>query len=127
MPPTPTHTSRAGDGPDWTGDPAVIAHLRSHGVLEEADKVFDYLDQIDTYRARIAALTVENHRLADLLANLLAEPAQVALREVVAEQLDVAAWLAANRPEAPAATGDTAPTNTPRHPRRRTQQETTRQ
>jgi hypothetical protein len=37
--------------------------------------------------------------LTDLLADLLAARAQVALREVVAEQLDVAAWLAANRPE----------------------------
>lgn len=95
MPPTPAHTGRAGDGDDWSiydgvklpslADADIIARLRSHGVFEEADKMFDYLDTIA--------------HLADLLANFLAEPARVALREVVAEQLDVAAWLAANRPE----------------------------
>ena len=66
---------------DWTGDPAIIAHLRSHGVLEEADKVFDYLEQLDTYRTRIAAL------LDGVLAD---DPAAIR---------DAAAWLAANRPE----------------------------
>jgi hypothetical protein len=69
----------------------MLAHLRSHGVLEEADKVFDYLDQLDTYRARIATLTVENHHLAVLLDGVLADD-PAAIR-------DAAAWLAANRPE----------------------------
>ena len=46
---------------------------------------------IDTYRARIAALTVDNHHLADLLDGVLADD-PAAIR-------DAAAWLAANRPE----------------------------
>jgi hypothetical protein len=64
MPPTPTHTSRAGNG-EWT--------------------------LADAYRARIAALTVENHRLADLLDGVMADD-PAAIR-------DAAAWLAANRPD----------------------------
>jgi hypothetical protein len=51
----------------------------------------DYLRMIDHYRNRIAALTVENHHLADLLDGVMADD-PAAIR-------DAAAWLAANRPE----------------------------
>jgi hypothetical protein len=71
MPPTPTHTSRAGDGPlSW---PSTASRA------------------IDTYRDRIATLTVENHRLADLLDGVMADD-PAAIR-------DAAAWLATNRPD----------------------------
>jgi hypothetical protein len=106
MPPTPTHTSRAGDTPPYLDFTDLLYALRQEAPLghwsdgEQAAEIIESLATLaNTYRDRIAALTVENHRLADLLANLLAARAQVALREVVAEQLDVAAWLAANRPE----------------------------
>ncbi len=82
MPPTPTHTSRAGD--------ALEALVQAQQAT--IDKVMQGVDALaDTYRARIATLTVENHRLADLLDGVMADD-PAAIR-------DAAAWLAANRPE----------------------------
>ena len=89
MPPTPTHTSRAGNGPFGFTIPEVDDRGR---VLRDV-KLYEFGPDtaMDTYRARIATLTVENHRLADLLDGVMADD-PAAIR-------DAAAWLAANRPE----------------------------
>jgi hypothetical protein len=89
MPPTPTHTSRAGNGPFGFTIPEVDAQGR---VLRDV-KLYEFGPDtvINTYRDRVAALTVENHRLADLLDGVMADD-PAAIR-------DAAAWLAANRPE----------------------------
>jgi hypothetical protein len=89
MPPTPTHTSRAGDTPRSIGPHGVELYSygpTAHGLGETLS-----VTTIDTYRARIATLTVENHRLAGLLDGVMADDPQ-AIR-------DAAAWLTANRPE----------------------------
>ncbi len=83
MPPTPTHTSRAGD--EWHDYTTPLRPTETPGVWERT------VMPIDTYRDRIAALTVENHRLAALLDGVMADD-PAAIR-------DAAAWLAANRPE----------------------------
>jgi hypothetical protein len=59
---------------------------------------------IDTGPSLVDAYATIDH-LAALLDGVMADDPQ-AIR-------DAAAWLATNRPEAPAATGDTTPTNTP--------------
>ncbi len=89
MPPTPTHTSRTGDGPFGFTIPEVDDQGR---VLRDVELVsFGPDTVIDTYRDRIATLTVENHHLADLLDGVMADD-PAAIR-------DAAAWLATNRPE----------------------------
>jgi hypothetical protein len=98
MPPTPTHTSRAGDTPPYLDFTDLLYALRQEAPLghwsdgEQAAEIIESLATLaNTYRARIAALTVENHRLADLLDGVMADD-PAAIR-------DAAAWLATNRPE----------------------------
>ena len=91
MPPTPAHTSRAGDGPDWTKyDGVKLPSLEPLGVAIDALIRSPRTLGIN-YRDRVATLAVENHHLAALLDGVMADdPAAVR---------DAAAWLAANRPE----------------------------
>jgi hypothetical protein len=98
MPPTPTHTSRAGDTPPYLDFTDLLYALRQEAPLSHwsvavpAAEIIESLATLaNTYRARIAALTVENHRLADLLNGVMADD-PAAIR-------DAAAWLATNRPE----------------------------
>jgi hypothetical protein len=98
MPPTPTHTSRTGDTPPYLDFTDLLYALRQEAPLghwsdgEQAAEIIESLATLaNTYRDRVAALTVENHHLADLLDGVMADD-PAAIR-------DAAAWLAANRPE----------------------------
>jgi hypothetical protein len=107
MPPTPTHTSRAGDTPTVCADCGQELVASTFGEFAALVVAGDF--ERCRFRKALAELEVAIKGadprdatitlLTDLLANLLAARARVAHREVVAEQLDVAAWLAANRPE----------------------------
>ena len=110
MPPTPTHTSRAGDTSpvcadcgqllivDPDGGPGYPTLVHGPGDFERC-RFRKALAELEVAIKDADPRDVTITLLTDLLADLLAARARDALAELVAAQIDVAAWLAANRPE----------------------------